>query len=354
MSTLSVRADQTPTSEHEPAAPAGFWQRPIVQDVLPFMTSLLFHIAIITVGFLTYKAAVIFITTTQTPIVLPDPALAVDAEATLMPTPLSGIADEKFKPAQDLDPTADPNSTGLSDKAAALLTLHPAGGSDGAESEIAVGLQSNPFGKGNKGTHLNGTETGAGDGNGPGGLGLAPFGQRSLGTPTFRPGNARKLVFLCDASGSMMPKFDALRAELRRAIDGLRANQEFDVIFFYGDGFMAMDQGLMFALPENKRRAYEFLDRVAAHSTSDPIPGLRAAFKTRPELIFMLTDGDFPNNAAVLDEIRKQNAGGHVKVNTIAFMDRGEAYEKLLSDVAKETGGLFRFVSEEDLGKTAK
>jgi hypothetical protein len=132
-------------------------------------------------------------------------------------------------------------------------------------------------------------------------------------------------------------------------VDALKPIQEFDVIFFSADAFRALDRQLVLAVPENKRKAYDFLDKVAPHDSSDPISGLNAAFRTQPELIFMLTDGDFPNNDAVLAEVRKLNAAKAVKVNTIAFMDRGESYEQLLSNIAKDTGGLFRFVSEEDL-----
>ena len=64
---------------------------------------------------------------------------------------------------------------------------------------------------------------------------------------------------------------------------------------------------------------------------------------------YILTDGDFPNNDQVIAEIRRLNKDKKVKINTIAFMDRGEAYEKLLKQIADENGGLFKFVSDSDL-----
>jgi hypothetical protein len=146
-----------------------------------------------------------------------------------------------------------------------------------------------------------------------------------------------------------MNKFDTLRQELRKAVDRLKGGQAFDIIFFSADRYVALDEQLLLALPETKRRAFDFLDKTAPHDSSDPIPGLRAAFATKPELIYMLTDGDFPNNAQVLAEIRKLNALHNVKINTIAFMDRGEEYEKLLKQVAEENGGAFKFVEEREL-----
>ena len=70
-----------------------------------------------------------------------------------------------------------------------------------------------------------------------------------------------------------------------------------------------------------------------------------------PQLIYMLTDGDFPDNNRVIEEIRKLNKDKKVKINTIAFMDRGEQYEKLLKQIADENGGLFKFVSDAELQK---
>ena len=166
-------------------------------------------------------------------------------------------------------------------------------------------------------------------------------------------GNAMKVVYLCDSSGSMMTKFDTLRQELQKAVDGLRPVQAFDVIFFSEDSYIAYDKQLAQAVPENKRRAYEFLEKTTCHGSSDPVPGIRAAFATNPQLIYMLTDGDFPNNQAVIEEIKKLNAARpgnqKVKINTIAFMDRGEEYEKLLKQIADENGGLFKFVTDNDL-----
>ena len=45
------------------------------------------------------------------------------------------------------------------------------------------------------------------------------------------------------------------------------------------------------------------------------------------------------------------NKDKKVKINTIAFMDRGEEYEKLLKQIADENGGLFKFVSDTELQK---
>jgi uncharacterized protein with von Willebrand factor type A (vWA) domain len=166
---------------------------------------------------------------------------------------------------------------------------------------------------------------------------------------------AARVVFCCDASGSMLLKFDTLRQALRTSIAAMTPDQSFDLLFFTDEGPRRFGRSLVPATDDNKRRADEFLNETSPHGSADPLEGLRAAFAAAPETIFLLTDGDFPDNAAVLREIRTLNAGRRVTVHTIAYddhgKDNGETYEELLQQVASENRGLYRFVSEADLGK---
>jgi len=162
---------------------------------------------------------------------------------------------------------------------------------------------------------------------------------------------AMRVVFLCDSSGSMMTKFDSLRQELRKSVDGLLPVQSMSIIFFSEDAYLTLDKRSVAASPGNKKKASELLDKTAPHGSSDPIPGIRAAFAANPQAIYLLTDGDFPNNFQVRDEIRKLNKDKKVKVHTIAFVDRGDEYEKLLKSIADENSGTYKFVEDSDLGK---
>jgi hypothetical protein len=339
----------------EEAVPRSFWQIPFVQDILPFLTSLVLHIGLIALGLLTYKTVSIIVTASKEPVIIPDATIVEGAEVGGIPHPGLG-GDETRDAAQDQFKDVPPDSTGISEKPSTTLTMALAGGGQGDndDSTIAVGAASGAFGKGT-GTGI-GTGTGVGSGTGDGSGALAPFGIPGGGggigpkSPFMGvSGNAMKVVYLCDSSGSMMNKFDTLRQELRKAADTLKPIQSFDIIFFSEDNYLALDKQLLLATPEAKRKAYEFLDKTAPHGSSDPIPGLRAAFQAGPQLIYMLTDGDFPNNNAVIEEIRKLNKDKKVKINTIAFADRGEEYEKMLKQISDENGGLFKFVSDTDL-----
>jgi len=346
--------DEVP-GEQEEWQKLSFWQLPFVQDILPFVTSLVLHLGIIGLAILTYKTVSKMAEVSVVPTVIPSEVIVEGAEVGGIPHP--GLGDDATRDAaQDQFKEIPPDSTGISQKPSTTLQMALVGGGSGDndDSTIAIGAASGAFGKGT-GTGIGsgtGVGSGTGDANGP----MAPFGIPGGGggigpkSPFMGvSGNAMKVVYLCDSSGSMMNKFDTLRQELRKAADGLKQAQAFDIIFFSEDNYIALDKQLLLAVPEVKRKAYEFLDKTAPHGSSDPIPGLKAAFATQPQLIYILTDGDFPNNAQVLEELRKLNKDKKVKINTIAFMDRGEEYEKLLKQIAEENGGLFKFVSDTDL-----
>src|SRR4051794_22975683 len=68
--------------------------------------------------------------------------------------------------------------------------------------------------------------------------GAAPSTQKSPPVVFMGVGdNAMRAVFLCDSSGSMMTKFDTLRAQLRKAVDGLIPAQMFGMIFFSEESY---------------------------------------------------------------------------------------------------------------------
>jgi hypothetical protein len=160
------------------------------------------------------------------------------------------------------------------------------------------------------------------------------------------------IAFVCDASGSMMEKMEALKKELSKTVEALHPFQKFSITFFQNDKPTVIDKDLILAKPENKRKAEAFIADVSTNGSIDPIPGLDIAFHQRPQLVYLLTDGDFPNNDAVVQEIHKLDPDRRVKVNTIAFTDSSDHdmdYIKLLQQLAKDSGGTFRHVNEEAL-----
>jgi hypothetical protein len=90
------------------------------------------------------------------------------------------------------------------------------------------------------------------------------------------PGDATRIVFVCDASGSMLNKMANLKDQLQKAIAALGPSTAFNIIFFQDENCVTLDkERLTAATPEAKRNAYKFLDDVTTSGTTDPLPGIQ-------------------------------------------------------------------------------
>jgi von Willebrand factor type A domain len=164
--------------------------------------------------------------------------------------------------------------------------------------------------------------------------------------------NVQSVAFVCDASGSMMEKMEALKVQLTKALTGLQPYQKFSITFFQNETPTFIDRHLIDASPGNKRLAARFIAEVSTNGSTDPIPGLDIAFSQHPQIVYLLTDGDFPDNQKVVDEIHKLDPDRKVKVDTIAFTDSADHdvdFRKILKQIADEYGGTFKSVNEEEL-----
>jgi len=364
LSGVTVDQGEDPPIDHAPAeaseltAPVTFWQQPMVQNVLPFVTSLAVHLGIILVGFLTFAGYQAAKQIVEEQIIVPEAAIVEGAEVGGIPTPGLG-GDPTRAAAQDEIPDASPDSQSFAQRPSETLNNALMGGSEEQTQADAL-----------IGPSLASLSRGTGSGEGPGGPAAggvaAPFGMPGGGGGIGPPagfvgisGNARRVVYICDATGTMLGlKFELLKKQLHTAIDKLKPIQFFNVIFFKGgdsDKEWANPFGreLEGAKPSVKQRATEFIEtfQVLGKGTN-PLPALRLAFAQKPQLVYFLTDGQFDNVVSyeqVLAEVRRLNADKSVKVNTIAFMSEDPKAEQALETMAKENGGTFKKVTEKDL-----
>ncbi len=188
---------------------------------------------------------------------------------------------------------------------------------------------------------------GAGGGGGPSAYGLsAGDGEGPRASFYGSGGNAYKICYVIDRSGSLIETFDFLREELKRSIRSLVPQQQFHVIFFSEGKPQEMDaKKLVYATDANKQKAFTYLDSVVAGGRTDPGPALERAFKYKPELIYFMTDGEF--EPAILDRLRRLNKDKKIKINTFSFVFKPG--EELLKQIASEHGGRYKHVSEDDL-----
>jgi hypothetical protein len=163
-------------------------------------------------------------------------------------------------------------------------------------------------------------------------------------------GGLRKIVYVVDHSGSMSDSLEYVKRELQRSIEELNEEWEFHVIFYSSGPPIEMpSRRLVYADERNKLMAFTFIDGVIAEGETDPSKALERAFACQPEMIYLLTDGEF--DRSVVDKVRRLNAGAKVTVNTIAFIYRNG--EEILKQIARENGGDYRFVSEQEAGMPA-
>ena len=155
-----------------------------------------------------------------------------------------------------------------------------------------------------------------------------------------------KIVYVVDRSGSMTDSIDYVKFELKRSIGELSEDKEFHVIFYSSGPPVEMPtRRLVNATERNKQLAFEFIDSVIAQGETDPSEALKRAFDTKPELVYLLTDGEF--DRAIVDLVKRLNANQQVTVHTIGFLY--QVGEQVLKQIADENNGNYKFVSEKDL-----
>lgn len=330
------------------------WQHPFIQNILPFLSSLAMHAAIVIFAIASY--------TVYKEVIQPaiEEQFIVNSAEIVEGADIGGVinpgtgGDPNRAARQNIDENVPDNSEGWADKKSTNFQLEAAGGGSG-NAGSRMGDNTGFGAGGGLGTGF-GTGTGGGTGDGSGAL--APFGVPGGGggigpkAPFIgMSGNATRVAFVCDASGSMLSEFDSLRVQLRISVNKLKPIQFFNIIFFQNQGAMALADNLIPATAENKRKAEEFLLNVGAANRTDPLPAIEKAFShnPRPQLLYLLTDGEFPSNDEVIKKIKDLNRNKKVLINTIAFVNRDDTYERVLRKIADENGGDFRYVSRDDL-----
>jgi len=165
-----------------------------------------------------------------------------------------------------------------------------------------------------------------------------------------------KFVYVFDRSASMSePKhrpIEAAKAELLKSIAPLGRVHQFYLIFYNQQPrlFQIGEGGkLIFGTDQNKAAAAKFIASVAPEGATGHRNALNLALKMRPDVIFLLTDGDANDDLSTADlaELEKQN-GGATQIHVIQFtadLPTGENLPKL----AKQNRGEFKSVPVKEL-----
>ena len=176
-------------------------------------------------------------------------------------------------------------------------------------------------------------------------------------------GDAERVVYVVDASGSMISTFPLILDELRRSIARLAPTQRFQVIFFRGDPGAGRAGAVAAPHPDQPERTREtrliratrdriaavgaWLDSVRPAGRSNPIPALERALALRPDAVFLLSTEITGAGAWELDEAEilarlaaldtARDGGGRVAIKVIQFL--GESESPLLRAIGERHGG---------------
>ena len=175
---------------------------------------------------------------------------------------------------------------------------------------------------------------------------------------------ATRIVYLVDASGSMIDTLPFVLAELQRAIRTLDSQQTFAVIFCSGRGITEVPpMGMKRATSQAVAHAARWIDplagRVIASGAPDAEAALRRALAYQPDAIVLLSDGitgrgtDAPaRHAALLQLVTHDNPAATTlhtlqlrRPDPLATPQRPGTLQAL----AGQTGGTYHYLPESRL-----
>jgi hypothetical protein len=171
-------------------------------------------------------------------------------------------------------------------------------------------------------------------------------------------GGGNHFVYLVDSSNSMR-NFNEARAELLRSVDALQPDQRFYVVFYdQNPTHMRIsaadedDASSMLATPENKLVLRRWAMTIRQEKGKSPVETLRFAFGLEPDVIFLLSDGEFSaETEEVIRELnQRENLFGESQLATIIHTIRYPGYapgeatkaEAQMRRIASENGGQYR------------
>jgi hypothetical protein len=173
-------------------------------------------------------------------------------------------------------------------------------------------------------------------------------------------GGGNHFVYLVDSSNSMK-NFNEARLELLRSVDSLQSHQRFYVVFYDQDpDYMRIsdpnqdEPTSVLATPANKAALRRWAITIQQERGKSPIDVLRFAFALRPDVIFLLSDGEFSarTETVIRENNRQTNLFGDEGPISIIHTIRYPGYsaaearnaEVQMKRIAEENGGQYRNV----------
>ena len=155
----------------------------------------------------------------------------------------------------------------------------------------------------------------------------------------------QRFAYIVDRSGSMTgPRLAQAKQELKRSLRSLPDYAKFFVVFYSNEMDVPPGQTTWFRAKKSQvKKVSRWINTIPAEGGTEPAESFRTVFDLYPppDVIFFLTDGRISGQQA-LDISQMNSRSKKVVINTIAF-DNNES-QLLLEELARNSGGLFRFV----------
>lgn len=169
--------------------------------------------------------------------------------------------------------------------------------------------------------------------------------------------NRKMVVYVADASGSMLSEFPFVLNELKQSMNELSETQDFCILFYQDGKVIHAWRKQRTAATRNAVTAVKnWLDEgnIVPQGTSDPRKAIRKAFAYEPDLIFVLSHdlcgtGRFATDPGrVLRIIRRRHRKNAIKVHWLQFIDSHNA--DVFKKAAQITGGRHIQITPQELG----
>jgi hypothetical protein len=160
------------------------------------------------------------------------------------------------------------------------------------------------------------------------------------------PARGRTFAMVIDRSASMGDQgLGAIRAaadELARQLDSLDEQQRVQLVAYHAAPSL-LNNSWLAATPENKEKLLTYLRSLPAFGSTNHTAALTAALKFRPEVIYLITDGQL--------RIIRDLARGRTSIHAIHF-GRGTTEppaEHFMRKLAADNGGNYVYVNADKL-----
>lgn len=166
-------------------------------------------------------------------------------------------------------------------------------------------------------------------------------------------GTGSKFIYVFDRSTSM-EGYDgiplaAAKAQLIGSLNDLQRTHQFQIIFYNGNAVPwnpnpSQPPSMMFGDESTKAAACKFIQGIVGRGNTRHLPALQQALRLAPDVVFFLTDAEWPQmSRAELDRIKRLNRG--TSINSIEFgVGPRRSRNNFLTQLAQENNGQYSYV----------